>query len=586
MRFPRSTIALSLATLIGLSAPSTHAGAAAQFTASSSGATRAMQIVANITPDPADIGRPANLYLAGVKDGMLYFKEGSNGSWVPYQAGKAATVFSATPALTPSSLLAFNGDDLTQVLGGQIYVGYGSNEQDMLSNKKFSLVHQVQGLRSSSPKAKNVIFFLGDGYGIPVMTAARIYAVGEDGNLTIDTLPESAFIRTFSNDSQVTDSAPSMSAYMTGVKMNNEVLSMTPDTLYQGKTGAAVTTFLELAKGVGMGTGVVTTTRVTHATPAATYSHINDRDKENDIAAQLVPGGAQFNPLLKDGLDVVFGGGCAFFVPTTDKCSGSAGKRTDGRNLVNELQAKGYALANDKHSFDAIPASTKKAAALFTSSHMTYDLDRDASKEPSLAEMTTKAIDILAQNGNGYFLMVEGGRIDHALHETNAARALQDAKAFDNAIKAAIDKVKLSDPTLANTLIVVTADHDHTMVLNGYTKRTGATTASNPGILGLAKSYVDGTPLLDADKMPYSILGFGNGENRAQGKRSAFTTLSDAITGDKNYHQEAVVRMPAGSETHGGTDVFLGAIGAGADLFSGFMDNTQVFKILRDASGI
>jgi alkaline phosphatase len=335
-----------------------------------------------------------------------------------------------------------------------------------------------------------------------------------------------------------------------------------------------------------MGTGVVSTTRVTHATPAATYAHISDRDKENDIAAQLVPGGALYNPLLKDGIDVVFGGGCSFFVPSSDKCSGSSGKRTDGRNLIGELQAKGYAFASDKSGFDAIPASSKKAAALFTSSHMSYDLDRDPSKEPSLAEMTGKAMDILAKSDNGYFLMVEGGRIDHALHETNAIRALQDAKAFDQAIQTAIDKVKLTDPTLANTLIVVTADHDHTMVLNGYAKRTGASSAGNPGVLGVAKDYVTGAPLLDADKMPYSILGFGNGENRAQGARSAFPALTDAITGDKNYHQEAVVRVGVGSETHGGTDVFLGAIGAGAEQFHGFMDNTQVFKLLRDASGI
>jgi alkaline phosphatase len=217
---------------------------------------------------------------------------------------------------------------------------------------------------------------------------------------------------------------------------------------------------------------------------------------------------------------------------------------------------------------------------------MNYDLDRNIFQEPSLAEMTRKAMDILQAKGNGYFLMVEGGRIDHALHETNAARALQDAVAFDHAIKAAIDKARETDPNLANTLIVVTADHDHTLVLNGYAKRTGATATGHPGVLGLAKSYVDGSNLLDADKMPYTILGFGNGENRTQGKRSAFPALTDAVVGDKNYHQEAVVRMPVGSETHGGTDVFLGAIGAGAEKFYGHMDNTNVFKLLRDASGI
>ena len=174
--------------------------------------------------------------------------------------------------------------------------------------------------------AKNVIFFLGDGYGIVPMTAARIYAVGEDGQLAIDNFPETAFVKTFSNDAQVADSAPSMSAYMTGVKMNNEVVSMSSDTKANSTSGAAyvtgadstcpatgngkaVTTLLELVKAAGRGTGVVTTTRITHATPAATYAHICHRDGENTIAAQLVPGGSGYNTALgSDGVDVVLGG--------------------------------------------------------------------------------------------------------------------------------------------------------------------------------------------------------------------------------------------------------------------------------------
>jgi len=119
---------------------------------------------------------------------------------------------------------------------------------------------------------------------------------------------------------------------------------------------------------------------------------------------------------------------------------------------------------------------------------MSYDLDRDPAKEPSLAEMTTKAMDVLGKNAKGYFLMVEGGRIDHALHETTAKKALHDTVAFDNAIKAALAKAKITDPELKNTLIVVTADHDHTLVLNGYAKRTGKTSATNPGVLGVVKT--------------------------------------------------------------------------------------------------
>jgi len=450
----------------------------------------------------------------------------------------------------------------------------------------------------SSGTPTNVIFFLGDGMGMTTMTAARIYAVGEDGELTMDTLPETAFVKTFSNDAQVTDSAPSMSAYMTGVKMNNEVISMSADTKAidpvadangnklgnncGSGNGKPVPTLLEQAKAKGWSTGVVTTTRVTHATPAATYSHICHRDLENDIAVQAVPGGTGYNAALGNGLDVLMGGGRQFFQPVA-----AGGKRADGRDLIAEMKVMSYAYASNAAELNAIDASkTGRLLGLFTSGHMSYDLDRDPAKEPSLADMTTKAMDVLSRNGKGYFLMVEGGRIDHALHETTAKKALQDTAAFDNAIKAAIAKARTTDPELKNTLIVVTADHDHTLVLNGYAKRTGKTTASNAGVLGVVKDYVTGAVSKDADGAPYSIIGFGNGENRTQGSRSSMASMDDSVTSANTYHQEAVVRVTAGNETHGGTDVFLGAIGKGADTFNGTIDNTRVNALVKAAAGL
>jgi len=447
----------------------------------------------------------------------------------------------------------------------------------------------------AAPTQKNILFFLGDGMGMTTMTAARIYKVGEDGELTMDTLPETAFIKTFSANAQVTDSAPSMSAYMTGVKMNNEVISMSAETsAYDPVTlkdylsgadtacpatgnGKPVTTLLELAKAAGMGTGVVTTTRITHATPAATYSHICHRDGENTIAAQMVPGGSGYNAALLDGVDVVLGGGLRHFLP-----KGATGSsRTDARDLVAEMKARGYRYAASKSDFDKLPAGGK-LLGLFTASHMSYDLDRDAAKEPSLAEMTARSIDQLKSNSKGFFLMVEGGRIDHALHETTARKALQDTVAFDDAIKAGIDKMKVIDPDLKNTLIVVTADHDHTLVLNGYAIRTGKTTDASPGVLGLLRSYADGALGKDVGGNPFSIIGFGNGENRP----IARTALTDAQVFDRNYHQEATIPTTAGNETHGGADVFLGAMGKGSERFAGVMDNTAVFGLIRKAMGL
>lgn len=443
-------------------------------------------------------------------------------------------------------------------------------------------------------EVKNIIFFLGDGMGPATVTASRIFKYGEDGSLTMDKLERTARIKTYSNDAQTTDSAPSMAAYMTGVKMNNEVISMSPDTVATNPSkdvngnlginncaatgnGVAAPTILELAKAKGKAVGSITTTELTHATPAATFSHICNRNAQYAIAAQIVPGGAGYNAALSDGVDVLMGGGRNHFTPF-DAAANKTG-RADGRNLLAELAAKAYTVAATKAEMSASP-NNKKFIGLYSSkSHLEYELDRSATPpvgegatQPSLAEMTTKAMDLLSQNPNGYFLMVEGGRIDHALHGTNAKRALVDTIAFDDAVKAALDKAKLTDPTLANTLIVVTADHDHTLAINGYGKR------GNP-ILDINRNYKDGQPTKDADGNTYTTLVFGNGPNRPNLR----TNLDSATVLADNYLQETGVRLA--SETHGGGDVKLFATGGSSKLFKGTLDNTKVFSLLKSAFG-
>jgi alkaline phosphatase len=441
--------------------------------------------------------------------------------------------------------------------------------------------------------SKNIIFFLGDGMGPSTITASRIYKYGEEGSLTMDKLERTARIKTFSNDAQTTDSAPSMASYMTGVKMNNEVLSMTLETIATppskdangnlgvnycaANNGKSVATILELAKAKGKAVGAITTTELTHATPAATFSHICNRNAQYAIAAQAIPGGAGYNAALGDGVDVLMGGGRNHFTPF-DASTNKSG-RADGRNLLTELAAKGYTVAANKTEMQAAP-NNKKFIGLYSSkSHLEYELDRvatpplgEGASQPSLAEMTTKAIDLLSQNPNGFFLMVEGGRIDHALHATNAKRALADTIAFDDAIKAAIDKIKLTDPNLTNTLIVVTADHDHTLAFNGYGKR------GNP-ILDINRDYKTGLPTKDADGNTYTTLVFGNGPNRPNLR----TNLDSATVLGDNYLQETGVRLS--SETHGGGDVKLFATGVNSKLFKGTIDNTKVFSFLKTAFG-
>ncbi|MBL0489809.1 alkaline phosphatase [Aeromonas veronii] len=431
--------------------------------------------------------------------------------------------------------------------------------------------------------AKNVILFIGDGMGPTVLTATRLFKVGEEGNLEMMKLPRSARIKTFSNDAQTTDSAPSMAAYTTGVKMNNEVIARSSDTkaVAPGKdvngnktvnncssdNGKPVPTILELAKAAGKSVGAVTTTELTHATPAATYAHICHRDAAYDIAAQAVPGGAGFNQALGDGVDVLMGGGANHWTPYS---ASNKGGRNDNRDLTAEMKAQGYSYVTTQSELAKVTSG--KVLGLFSSkSHLDYELDRvakgAANTQPSLSEMTAKAIDLLSKNSQGYFLMVEGGRIDHALHGTNAKRSLTDAVALDEAVKTALGKVDLS-----NTLIVVTADHDHTMTINGYSAK------GNP-VLDLVKNG-DGSTQNDVDGKPFTTLVFGNGPNRPD-VRPVLT--SDQVMAN-DYLQETGVKLT--SETHGGGDVMLFADGAGSNRFKGTLDNTKVFGKLREALGL
>ncbi|TAJ79408.1 MAG: alkaline phosphatase [Gallionellaceae bacterium] len=480
------------------------------------------------------------------------------------------------------------------------------------------------GVYAAGP-AKNIIFFLGDGMGPAVVTAARIYkgngtGLNEKELLTFQTLDRTARIKTYSHDGQTTDSAPSMAAYMTGVKADNEVISMSANTIASGTNkpsadpttavanavnncavgnGTPVTTILELAKANGKAVGSITTTELTHATPAATYAHICNRNAQYHIAAQLVPNGTGYNTALTKGtdmgVDVLMGGGLNHFTPYA--AGTNAKGRADGRDLTTELAALGYTVAKTKTEMAAAPNNKKFIGLYSPTSHLAYELDRkaavaaaapisiaglnetvnqtQAATQPSLSEMTVKSIQLLSQNANGFFLMVEGGRIDHALHGTNAKRALEDTVAFDNAIAAAITEIKKTDPTLANTMIVVTADHDHTMTINGYGK------IGNP-ILDINRSYTNGLDSTDINGVNYTTLVFGNGPNRSNVARTALTSAQ--VTAD-GYLQETGVRMGAGGETHGGGDVMLYATGAGAQSFKGTMDNTQVFSVLKSAFG-
>ncbi|MGH6644783.1 MAG: alkaline phosphatase, partial [Bradyrhizobium sp.] len=251
------------------------------------------------------------------------------------------------------------------------------------------------------------------------------------------------------------------------------------------------------------------------------------------------------------------------------------GRRKDGRDLFAEWKAKSpnRTVVTDKAGFDAFDFKGKgQILGLFEPSHMQYDIDRpkDGKGEPSIADMTKAAITRLSQNDKGYVLMVEGGRVDHGLHAGNAARALSDAAALDEAIAAA--RAMTSDK---DTLIIVTADHSHTLMIQGYPER------NNP-ILGLVR---EGDKLaLAADGKPYTTLSFGNGPGSICKVQADKTWLCDRAdltkvdTTNPDFLQPSLT--PLGSETHGGEDVAIFAGGPGANLFSGTMEQNEIFHVM------
>jgi alkaline phosphatase len=459
----------------------------------------------------------------------------------------------------------------------------------------------------ATARAKNVILFIGDGMGITTVTAARIFEAqqrakaaggrmqgfegGEENLLSFESFPARALVKTYNSNAQVPDSAGTASAMTTGTKTGIGVLGLLP-----GQTADVCrtpdrlpATLGALARDRGLGVGIVTTTRITHATPAAMFAHVPDRDWEaldrdypaearksgcRDIADQLV----QFR-----GADVVLGGGLQKFRP-----EGRGGSRDDGRDLIAEWQAANPQgrFVDGAAGFRALrPADSGPVFGLFNASHLDFNFDADRTKEPSLSELATFAVRKLqagstakGAGSRGYVLMVEGGRIDHAHHLTNAFRALDETVEFAKAIEAV---AKIVDPD--ETLILVTADHSHVFTMAGYPPRGNDILGflkPIPGGEGRAAQDAQGN-VLDQLGRPVTTLGYANGpvEVRA-GSRTLSSTKAPT---DPDYLQPKTFLF--GSETHGGDDVALYGTGPGSALVSGTLEQNSIFHIIASALG-
>jgi alkaline phosphatase len=445
----------------------------------------------------------------------------------------------------------------------------------------------------AEPRAKNVILFIGDGMGISTITAARIYdgqkrgEPGEENSLSFEKFANVALVKTYTVDAQVPDSAGTATAINSGVKTRIGVIGIGP-AAERGVCADALAHPLPLigeeAKRRGLALGIVTTTRLTHATPAAVYARSADRDWEvdsvippsergkgcKDIALQLV----------ETPFDVALGGGAAMFYG-----SAKGGRRSDpAADLPAAWAARtGGVVVKDVEGLRKAPAG-RPLLGLFAPSHMGYMAERKPdSPEPTLTEMTAQAIARLARDPDGFFLMVEGGRIDHAHHEGRAGYALEETVEFARAVQYALDH---TDPE--TTLILVTADHSHTLTIAGYPRR------GNP-ILGLVippkGSGEDGgdgrSPMLADDGKPYTTLSYANGPG-------AVTFVKDAdgdgehgrpypAAGETGTRQQALV--PLASATHAGEDVALFATGPGASAVRGVIEQNVIYHIMRKALG-
>ncbi|MEE9342686.1 MAG: alkaline phosphatase [Gammaproteobacteria bacterium] len=471
---------------------------------------------------------------------------------------------------------------------------------------------EAKRLFANRKTAKNIILFVGDGLGVSTVTAARILegqqrnASGEENFLSFERFPYLALSKTYNTDQQIPDSAGTMTAIMTGVKTRAGMLSISENSRRgecRGTETNILPTLLEEFETLGKSTGIVTTARLTHATPAATYAHVSERQWEDDSGLSKKASGEGCHDIARqliefpfgDGLDVALGGGRRHFLPQVEReKKGQAGRRKDNRDLTKEW-LKNYrqsAYVWNKKQLAAIkPESTGHLLGLFNPSHMQYESDREenGSGEPSLTEMTKKSIQILGKNPKGYFLMVEAGRIDHGHHANNAFRALTETIELSKAVKVARDLTDRQD-----TLIIVTADHSHALSIAGYPTR------GNPILGKVVENKRNGDPsskpALDANGHAYATLSYTNGRGFATLDRGGDTRYTSEIkagrvtyldkvnTRDEGFHQEALI--PLNAATHSGEDVAIYADGPGAYLLSGVIEQNVIYHAMKEAAGM
>lgn len=466
-----------------------------------------------------------------------------------------------------------------------------------------SVTHEVVGAGEGG--AKNVVFFLGDGMGTAAITGARLLSKGMTqgkyrGLLAMDTMDDRGLVGTSGADSIATDSANSMSAYMCGHKSSVNAMGVYESSETDHDRHPRVETMAELVKRTrGMSVGIVSTAEVQDATPAAVFAHTRQRAEYLAIMDQAL------DPVRRP--EVLMGGGLASLLPKSHEDS----RREDDRDLVEEFQAEGYSFASTRAELSKVAdESPDRLLGLFHTRNLNVYLDRqqirdpevlgDWDDQPTLMEMTAAALRVLEKNDEGFFLMVEAASIDKMEHPLDGPRAVYDTIELDQTLRLVRDWAADRD----DTLIVVTADHNHAMSIAGtHDTREGAGRDGN-GVYGDAgfPTYVDsnGDGFPDApDPDVQLFFGWSNHPDHKDDFQHNPTFLDPAVIDDETGRavpnpqrdpdaELQLGNLPVASTTcvHTVEDVSIFASGPGSHRFNAFLDNTEVFHRMIDALGI
>jgi len=437
-----------------------------------------------------------------------------------------------------------------------------------LSNPNVLTVGQALQLPAAELKAKNVILLIGDGMGFGQMELARLLEYGKTGELNMEDMDHTAFVKTNSYSSIVTDSAAAGTAIATGVKTYNEGIGVDQD-------GNEVDSMADLFKNKGKSIGIISTNTVYDATPATFVSSAALRSDKAEIVRDM----------LESDWDVLLGGGTKYFSP----------KKQDGVDMIEKYKENGYDYVTDRDELNAIQDSDK-LLGLFSYDYMSYKTDREEvkSNEPTLQEMTAKAIELLSDDEDGFFIMSEGARIDHAAHAADATGVWKELIEFDETVKYCMDWAAEN----GDTLVIVTADHNTMSVAPSETMDLEAVKAitASPEYMGIQLEKNADETLYTIESIQSVIKEYSGIELNDQDAEELQARLDVELYDYKlGWEIGSVIAHKLGvgamdwelrkrSETggHVASWVPIFAEGPGAEDFEGVLDNTEIIDIILD----